>query len=128
MKIVEMLATLIAMADPPLLSAYGLHAPYALRTLVELIGEDGLTGAAETPGGEQALSQIERARGAVVGRDADDLARLRGGVERTLAGRTAPATVVRPGAQDLPQQTPTLLGEGETDAAVRAEQLPIPGR
>ena len=47
MKIVDLRLTPIAMADPPLLSSYGLHAPYALRTVVELVGEDGLTGAAD---------------------------------------------------------------------------------
>jgi L-alanine-DL-glutamate epimerase-like enolase superfamily enzyme len=37
---------------PPLRSSYGLHAPYALRTILELKTEDGLTGIAETYGGE----------------------------------------------------------------------------
>jgi glucarate dehydratase len=76
MKIVDMRLTPIAMADPPLLSSYGLHAPYALRTVVELVSEDGLTGAAETHGGDGPLGDLERARPMVVGRDAFDLSRL----------------------------------------------------
>ncbi len=36
MKIVEMRVVPVAMADPPLRSAFGLHAPYALRTIVQL--------------------------------------------------------------------------------------------
>ena len=33
----------IAIADPPLRSSYGLHAPWALRTIVELETDEGLT-------------------------------------------------------------------------------------
>ena len=42
----------IAIADPPLRSSYGLHAPYALRNVLELESEDGRIGIAETYGGE----------------------------------------------------------------------------
>jgi len=41
----------IAMADPPLRSSYGLHQPYALRNVIELISDDGVIGIAETYGG-----------------------------------------------------------------------------
>ena len=34
----------IAVADPPLRSSYGRHAPYALRTILELAGDDGIVG------------------------------------------------------------------------------------
>jgi glucarate dehydratase len=33
MQIVEMMVHSVAAADPPLRSSYGLHAPYALRTI-----------------------------------------------------------------------------------------------
>ena len=42
----------ITIADPPLRSSYGLHAPYALRTIVELKTDDGITGISETYGGD----------------------------------------------------------------------------
>ena len=32
----------IAIADPPLRSSYGLHAPYALRTIIELESDEGI--------------------------------------------------------------------------------------
>ena len=35
-KIAEMRITPIAIADPPIRSSYGLHQPYALRTIVSL--------------------------------------------------------------------------------------------
>ena len=41
MKISSLKLHSIAIADPPLRSSYGLHAPFALRTIVEL--EDRLT-------------------------------------------------------------------------------------
>src|SRR6478672_10655874 len=44
MKIIEMKVTPCALVDPPLRSAFGLHAPYALRTIIELITDDGLVG------------------------------------------------------------------------------------
>ena len=117
MKIVEMRVTPVAMADPPLLSSYGLHAPYALRTVVELVSDDGLTGAAETHGGDRTLAQLEQARPAVVGRDAYDLARLSTAVDALFAGPTADA---RRGSQAVEAtQTFILPGENSADVAAR---------
>ena len=123
MKIVDLIVTPVAMADPPLLSSYGLHAPYALRTVVELVSEDGLRGAAETPGGEAMLGLLAAVRGAVLGRDAYDLARLRLDVDRVFAADSptgAPPGTPEPApGSGLPQQTHILPGEGQDDAALR---------
>ena len=116
MKIVDLRVTPIAMADPPLLSSYGLHAPYALRSVVELVGEDGLTGAAETHGGEGTLRHLARARDAVVGRDAHDLARLRLAVEEAFALTPAPGATAGATRSD---QTFTLPGESGVDVPPR---------
>src|SRR5690349_23624552 len=62
MRIKEMKLHPIAIADPPLRSSYGLHAPFALRTIVELISTDGLTGISETYGGDAPLAALEAAR------------------------------------------------------------------
>ena len=70
MKIVDMRVHSIAMADPPLRSSYGLHAPYALRNVLELESEDGIVGIAETYGGEKPAAALLEARGQVVGADA----------------------------------------------------------
>lgn len=118
MKIVEMAVTPVAVADPPLFSSYGLHAPYALRTVVELVSEDGIRGAAETPGGAAVLDLFATIRDAVIGRDAFDLARLRRDIDEAFG--IDPAAVEPPAAPGgLPQQTHTLPGEGLTDAALR---------
>jgi len=117
MKIVEMRVTPVAMADPPLLSSYGLHAPYALRTVVELVSEDGLTGTAETHGGASTFAQLERARPAVIGADAYYLARLAVEVDRlftvpTLDGGRRPLAVEA-------SKTFILPGESGADIAAR---------
>ncbi len=57
------------MADPPLRSSYGRHAPYALRSILILKTTDGLTGIAEAHGGDGALAAFEAIRSRVVGMD-----------------------------------------------------------
>ena len=57
MKITELVLHPIAIADPPLRSSYGLHAPFALRTIVELKTDSGLTGISETYGGDGPLDR-----------------------------------------------------------------------
>lgn len=73
MKIVEMRVTPVAMADPPLLNAGGVHAPYALRTIVELVTDEGITGLGEVPGSGASVTALEAAGDVVV--DADPFAR-----------------------------------------------------
>ena len=46
MHIAEMRFTMIGITDPPLLNAAGLHAPYALRIILELVTNDNIYGSA----------------------------------------------------------------------------------
>jgi glucarate dehydratase len=69
LKITELLLHPVAVADGPLRSSYGLHAPYALRTIVELKTTDGLMGISETYGGDRQLAAFERLRSRVIGMD-----------------------------------------------------------
>lgn len=69
MRIDEFHITPIAISDPPLLNAAGLHAPYALRVVVELVTDDHLSGLGEVPGGADAAAALESAREVVLGRD-----------------------------------------------------------
>jgi glucarate dehydratase len=94
MKIVEMRVTPIAIADAPLLNIAGLHAPYALRTIVEIVSEDGITGAAETHGGQRVQAAFEQAREQVIGRTAWDLTRAPGDMAQLLGSSTRPAAMV----------------------------------
>ena len=69
MKISEVRITPIAVADPPLLNAAGLHAAYALRIVVELVGEDGFSGWGEIPGSEATRAALEHAAKDIIGCD-----------------------------------------------------------
>jgi glucarate dehydratase len=48
MKISGISITPVAFADPPLLNAVGVHEPFAIRAIVEVATDDGLTGLGET--------------------------------------------------------------------------------
>ena len=61
--------TPVAIADPPLRNAAGLHAPYALRVIVELITSDGISGLGEMPGGADILADLEAVKHLVIGAD-----------------------------------------------------------
>jgi glucarate dehydratase len=76
MRISEIKLHSIAIADPPLRSSYGLHAPWALRTIVELQTDDGIRGVSETYGGEAPRAALEAVREHVMGMDPFRLAEL----------------------------------------------------
>jgi glucarate dehydratase len=70
MRIAEITVHSIAIADPPLRSSYGLHAHYALRTILELKSEDGIVGISETHGGDAIAQAFEKVREQIIGSDA----------------------------------------------------------
>ena len=70
MKIKDLRIHSIAIADPPLRSSYGLHAPYALRTIIELESEDGVIGINETYGGESPAAALRDIRSKIIGANA----------------------------------------------------------
>ena len=76
LHITEMHVTPIAMSDPPLLNAAGLHAPYALRIIVELVSDCGVSGLSEIPGSQAVGEALSDAREVLIGRDPYDLNRL----------------------------------------------------
>lgn len=65
----EMHITPIAITDPPLLNAAGLHAPYALRTVVELVTDDNISGISEIPGSAAITLSLEEAGEYIIGTD-----------------------------------------------------------
>jgi glucarate dehydratase len=92
MIITDYRVTPIAFGDPPLRAAFGLHAPYALRTIVEIVADDGTTGVSETHGGAAVVADLEAVRELVVGRDPFQLAALGAAIwpggDRDAAGST----------------------------------------
>ena len=93
MKITEMHITPIALGDPPLLNAAGLHAPYCLRTVVELKTDNGLTGLAEVPGSVAVDAALAAVRDVVIGA----YPRNWHGLRARLAERCSPETSVSRG-------------------------------
>src|SRR5215470_3132596 len=108
MTITELVLHPIAIADPPLRSSYGLHAPFALRTIVELKTDSGLTGIAETYGGDGPLAGLEAVRSRVVGMDPFQLAAL----NRDLNAQAASEVANAPGGRS---QTYLVPGENPLD-------------
>jgi glucarate dehydratase len=96
MRIAEMEITPIALGDPPLLNAAGLHAPYALRTIVELKTDTGLTGLAEVPGSVAVDQALRDAREIVIGSDPLNWNSLRAALAGRFKGETAAARGNKP--------------------------------
>src|SRR5438270_293719 len=112
MKITELVLHPIAIADPPLRSSYGLHAPFALRTVVELKTDSGLTGISETYGGDGPLAGLEAVRHRIAGMDPFQLA----GLWRDLSAEAGREIAAAPGARS---QTWLVPGENPLDRHAR---------
>ncbi|WP_046468803.1 glucarate dehydratase family protein [Allosalinactinospora lopnorensis] len=69
MRIREITVTPVAFRDPPLLNATGVHEPWALRTIVEVVTDEGLTGLGETYGDQAHLDKVRAARRELIGAD-----------------------------------------------------------
>lgn len=113
LRIVELRIHRIAIADPPLRSSYGLHAPYALRTIVELDSGDGFIGLAETHGGDaiaQALTALK------VKLSGADPFRLLGEINAHLGSRCA-------GTSQERSQTYLVPGENPLDLEARINSV-----
>ena len=108
MKIIDMRVHSIAIADPPLRSSYGLHAPYALRTILEIESEDGIIGISETYGGEVPARTLEAVREKVIGQNPYRLTGLLSSmVEGEGSGIDRSQTYLVPGENPLDQTTRT---------------------
>ena len=108
MKIKDLRVHSIAIADPPLRSSYGLHAPYALRTIIELESEDGITGINETYGGEVPAAALLALKDRVIGAD-----------PFRITGMLNPEMKYKQGNQDR-SQTYMVPGENPLDEATRS--------
>src|SRR3954454_18760142 len=107
MNIREFQVHQIAIADPPLRSSYGLHAPYALRTIIELKSDEGITGISETYGGDAPARALEDLRPQIVGANPY---RLTGHLSQMVEGR---------GKLQERSQTYLVPGENPLDATTR---------
>ncbi|MCU7825741.1 glucarate dehydratase family protein [Kitasatospora sp. DSM 101779] len=88
LRITTVTVTPVAFREPPLLNAVGVHEPYALRAVVEVATDQGLTGLGETTADEGHLERLRTAAGAVTGLPVHALSRMRARVAAALGGRT----------------------------------------
>jgi glucarate dehydratase len=90
MKIIAVRVTPIAIKDPPLLNAAGVHEPFGLRSIIEVEGANGLVGLGETYGDAPVLALLTQVRDSLVGLSAFDvnglLARVKAAVPQVSSG------------------------------------------
>jgi glucarate dehydratase len=68
-RITRVTVTPVAFADPPLLNSVGVHEPFALRAIIEVDTDAGLSGLGETYADEAHLAALNAAATAIVGAD-----------------------------------------------------------
>jgi glucarate dehydratase len=68
-RITSVVITPVAFADPPLLNAVGVHEPFALRAVIEVMTDAGVTGLGETYADEQHLAALRSVASDIVGVD-----------------------------------------------------------
>jgi glucarate dehydratase len=76
-RIKDIVITPIAIVDPPLLNAAGLHAPYALRIVLEIITDDQISGISEIPGTSDIEQALYEAKELLIGQDVFQLNQIR---------------------------------------------------
>ncbi len=82
LSITDLIVTPIAVEDPPLLNAAGLHAPYALRIILEVVTNTGVVGISEIPGGEKIYRAFQKAKPYIVGKHPFELSQLKHTLEQ----------------------------------------------
>lgn len=86
MKIIRMNVIPVTMADPPLRNAPGIHEPYVNRLIVELVGENGISGWGEQAFSSALHADLEAIAPHIVGIDSMDHAAILRVVEGHFAG------------------------------------------
>ena len=86
MKILDVVLTPVAFADPPLLNVMGVHEPFALRGIVQVKCEDGIVGLGESYGDEAFLGEVRKVLPQLRGHDVFDLPGLQRLVANALSG------------------------------------------
>ena len=101
MKIEDILITQIAIGDPPLLNAAGLHAPFALRIIVEVVTELGIIGLSEIPGSEKIYNALEKAKPHLIGQDVFQLNAIKNVLQKHFGSNDSDQRGVAPWDQRL---------------------------
>ena len=83
-RITGVTITPVAFKDPPLLNTVGVHEPFALRAIVEVHTDSGVSGLGETYGDAGHLARLRLAAAAVPGTDVFNINELRSRVAAVL--------------------------------------------
>ncbi|MEN8584506.1 glucarate dehydratase family protein [Burkholderia sp. RS01] len=83
-RIKDIAITPVAFKDPPLLNAVGVHEPFALRAIVEITTDTGISGLGETYGDAPHISRLKLAAAALAGTDVFNINEMRQRVTRAL--------------------------------------------
>lgn len=89
MKIKHVRVTPIAISDPPLLNAAGVHEPWGLRSIIEVEGENGQVGLGETYGDAPVLSLLQKVAPHLMGLSTFDTHALLGHVREQALVKTS---------------------------------------
>ena len=84
-RIRDVRVTPVAFADLPLLNTVGVHEPYALRAIVELVTEEGVYGLGESYGDLANLRRLQKVAVGLIGTDVFDLHAISRAVGAALA-------------------------------------------
>jgi glucarate dehydratase len=76
--------TPVAFRDPPLLNTVGVHEPFALRAIVEISTDAGVSGFGETYGDAGHIARLELAAAALAGTDTFNINAMRSRIEAAL--------------------------------------------
>nr|WP_260680940.1 glucarate dehydratase family protein [Arthrobacter sp. KBS0703] len=87
-RIKDIAITPVAFKDPPLLNAVGVHEPFALRAIVEITTDTGISGLGETYGDAPHISRLKLAAAALAGTDVFNINEMRQRVTRALTADT----------------------------------------
>ncbi len=85
-RIANVVVTPVAFHDPPLLNAVGVHEPFALRSIIEVESDAGVTGLGESYGDAAHLDRLRRVGGALRGVDVFDTHQILATTQRVLGG------------------------------------------
>jgi glucarate dehydratase len=92
-RITSITITPVAFADPPLLNSVGVHEPFALRAVIEIDTDAGLSGLGETYADEKHLAALQSAASAIAGVDIYQT----GEIYRRIQAIAAPETSIASG-------------------------------
>lgn len=94
--------TPVAVKDPPLLNSSGCHQPYALRSIIELATDAGITAISEAYGDDPTLELLGRAAQALPGLDVFDINGLTRRVAQALGkvDAASPTELIGPASVD----------------------------